>query len=75
MSFLFSIVRFFPYWALPFVLVLCETALFAKRRNRRKLMYGCAFFIFVFVVAVGSWFLYRGDLNSNDWVKDLVGET
>jgi hypothetical protein len=75
MNFLFSVVRFFPYWALPVVLVLAETALFAKRRNRRKLMWGCVFFVFVFLGVIGSWFIYRGDVNSNQWVKDFVGES
>jgi hypothetical protein len=75
MNFLFSVVRFFPYWGLPVVLVLAETTMFAKRRNRRKLMYGCLFFTLVFISAIGFWFFFRGDLNSNEWVKGLLGET
>ena len=74
MSFIFSMVRFFPYWALPIVLVLGETALFAKRRNRTKLMYGCIAFVLIFVLVIVAWFFFRGDLHSDDWVKGFIGE-
>lgn len=74
MTFIFSVVRFFPYWGLPIVLVLGETALFAKRRRRTKLMYGCLLFVLIFISMIMAWFYFRGDLHSDDWVKGLFGE-
>jgi hypothetical protein len=71
---IFALVRFFPYWAIPVILVLVETALFAKRRRRTGLMIACLTFAVLFVLTVGVWFYYRGDVHSDHWVREVFGD-
>ena len=72
MHWLFFTLRFFPYWALPLVLVLWETGVYYKRRNigRGKLI--CWGVDFLLIVAICSWFFFRGDVHSDDWVKSFL---
>jgi hypothetical protein len=75
MSAYFAILRYFPYWAIPLVLVAFETALFARRKGRRALMVSCLFFALFAVTAVVAWFYFRGDLHSNDWVRETFSDS
>jgi hypothetical protein len=74
MSAYFAILRYFPYWAIPLVLVAFETALFARRKGRRALMISCLFFALFAVAAVAGWFYFRGDLHSNDWIRETLSD-
>jgi hypothetical protein len=75
MSAYFAILRYFPYWAIPLVLVAGETALFARRKGRRSLMISCLLFALFTVVAIFAWFYFRGDLHSNDWVRQTLSDS
>jgi hypothetical protein len=75
MSAYFAILRYFPYWAIPLVLVACETALFARRKGRRSLMISCLLFAVFTLAAVGAWFYFRGDLHSNDWIRETISDS
>ena len=74
MHWLFAMVRFFPYWALPIALVLLETGVYFKRWKRWKPQFLCWGIAVVFLLAIGTWFFYRGDMNSDQWVRMMTGD-
>ena len=65
---LFSIVRFYPYWALPVAIILAETGFYFRRREKPARFY---FFGFsgLLVLGIACWFVFRGDINSDAWVR------
>jgi hypothetical protein len=72
MHWIFSLIRFFPYWALPLVLMGFETGVYYKRRNRKKSQFICWGVSGVLMVSICIWFLYRGDVHSDRWVQSFL---
>lgn len=70
MHFLYSVLRFFPFWVLPTAFILAEIGLFFRRRKSRLqfTFFGLAGFLFLLTLL---WFGFRGDLYSDQWLNAL----
>ena len=67
----FIAIRFYPYWAVPVGIVFLELARHFRRKNKFNQWpcMGVAGGLFLLVVL---WFGFRGDLNSDHWVRALL---
>ncbi|OFZ21061.1 MAG: hypothetical protein A2X94_06945 [Bdellovibrionales bacterium GWB1_55_8] len=72
MRFLFTALRFFPYWAIPVAFILADLGLHFRRKNNRVFvpLWSASGLL---VVLVLLWFVFRGDKNSDLWVRALIG--
>ena len=73
MESMITIVKFYPYWALPVAFVLFETGMFAKRHRKKgvdKAAFGLMGSLLILLVL---WVAMRGDLNSVRWVMSWYG--
>jgi energy-coupling factor transporter transmembrane protein EcfT len=68
---LFSMVRFYPYWALPVAIIAAETGFYFRRREKPVRFYFFAFSALL-VLGLAGWFFFRGDVNSDAWVRALT---
>jgi hypothetical protein len=69
---LFAIVRYFPLWALPVGFLSIELGIALKRRGYKAAAI-CLFLNCVALVSMsGLWIFFRGDRNSDDWVRWLL---
>lgn len=71
-SWIYAGVRMFPYWGIPLVILCLELT----RHFRRRLSPFQWFFGFVSVLCamlIGVWFAFRGDLHSDEWVRNWLG--
>jgi hypothetical protein len=68
----FTIARIYPYWAFPLAIVLAELGIFFKRRKNSTRSYFCWASVVVLGIGFFLWFYYRGDLNSDQWVRSMV---
>lgn len=67
-----SIVRMFPYWAIPVMIFSLEMCRYFHRRlSPFKWFFG--FVSVVLALLVGVWFAFRGDLHSDEWVRGWLG--
>lgn len=74
MHWVFATVRFFPYWALPLVLVFFETGVYFKRRNKKRRWAACWAVMVLLFAGIGTWFAFRGDVHSDQWVKTALNQ-
>lgn len=67
---LYVLARIYPWWAIPLVVVLGELGFFFRRRRSKKQR---IFWIGALALILGLilWFYYRGDLNSDQWVRTV----
>jgi hypothetical protein len=68
MAIIYKIVRFFPFWALPLCLVLFDLGVFYRRKHSPAQRFFW-FMVVLLVLLSLLWFVFRGDLNSEKWVK------
>lgn len=68
-----TLVRFFPYWALPVAFVFAEVGLFARRHQRRGLDLAAFGVALCLVILTGLWLFKRGDLYAMEWVMRWHG--
>ncbi|MBI4924390.1 MAG: hypothetical protein HY843_00580 [Bdellovibrio sp.] len=68
MHILFAAARFFPFWGFMFALIFFELGRFFRRKDS-KLQYSCFLAAIVFLGFVGSWFYFRGDMHSDNWIR------
>ncbi|MCM2322176.1 MAG: hypothetical protein NDJ90_02835 [Oligoflexia bacterium] len=70
---LFLLARTFPWWAVPMALVVGQlTVFFWRRRSPMRFFFGGATLTLLFSAAL--WIIYRGDLHSDRWVRNLFLE-
>jgi hypothetical protein len=71
MHWIFAALRFYPYWALPAALLCFELGVFFRRRlsSIEWAFWGAVGF---FVVSTLLWFGFRGDVNSDRWLKAIL---
>ena len=70
MAAIFLMVKFVPFWAVPLALVVGDVGWHLhKRRNR--LEYVCYIAALCLISLAGIWLYYRGDVNSDKWLKSL----
>lgn len=71
MYLLFALLRFYPYWALPLALVIGEIGVHLRRRKSPLQKY-CWAWVGILGFTTILWFAFRGDVNSDKWVKALM---
>lgn len=71
MRWIFIIARFLPYWAAPSAVVLFELGRHFRRRKspNQWSAFGASAFLILLTLL---WFVFRGDLYSDHWVKILL---
>jgi hypothetical protein len=71
MRWLFVAFRFYPYWALPLGLLFFEMGVHFRRR-KMPIQWACwSGFSILFGLTL-LWFVFRGDLNSDEWARALL---
>lgn len=70
MHLFYVLLKSFPYYAVPSVVILIELARHFRRRASRA-QYLCLAIAGGLVLLVISWFIFRGDLNAEHWAKAL----
>ena len=73
MRFIYLLARTFPYWALAVAVVLFQLAVFFRRRQS-KLQYSLGGIIGFLILGTIAWFVFRGDLYSDHWIRALAGD-
>ena len=68
MRYFFLLIRIYPYWALPCILVFVELAIFYRRRASRNQLYFWALSLMLLGLLC-LWVLYRGDLYAERWIS------
>jgi len=72
MHIVYALARTYAYWALPVAFVVAEIGLFFRRR-KSPIQYYCwtavGFIGFTWIL----WIALRGDLNSDTWLRSLIG--
>jgi len=67
----FTLARFYPYWALPVILVVIELGIFFRRRAS-SLQWGVFTLAGILLFMVLLWFGFRGDIHSDAWIKSFL---
>lgn len=70
MHVIFSVVKFYPILAIGSSMALLQLGLHFKRRSSNW-QYFCLAAIIILLGGVVVWSIYRGDLNSDDWVRNF----
>ena len=69
---IYTAVRIFPAWAIPIAFIFWELGVYFRRRAEPS-QHICWGIVGLFSVATLLWVFFRGDLNSDIWVRALVG--
>ncbi len=70
MHHVYFFMRIYPYWALPLALVMGQLGLHFRRRKFRMQYSFWAMIVFLVVTSV-AWIAYRGDTQSEQWVRSF----
>lgn len=68
MHFLFLAVRFYPWWAIPTAVIIAQLGGHFVRTGS-KLRFPCFGIAGAIGMSVVLWAIFRGDLNSDHWVR------
>ncbi|OFZ54142.1 MAG: hypothetical protein A2428_17730 [Bdellovibrionales bacterium RIFOXYC1_FULL_54_43] len=68
MRFLYIVIRFLPYWAIPLAFTIAEVGVFFRRKQDR-MQYFCWVVSAGLVLTVILWIAARGDIHSDAWVR------
>lgn len=72
MLYLYTALKVYPFWAIPIAMILAELAIFLKRR-RSPSQFPFWSLVSFFLITSLLWFVFRGDIYSDQWVKTLSG--
>ena len=69
----YTMMRLFPFWAVPLALVCGEIGMFYYRKQSwiRYYIWSVGGFL---VLATLLWLIFRGDLYSDQWMNYLTGK-
>lgn len=70
MRLLYLAFRTFPFWSFPLMLIMGELGRHFYR-NKSKVQYVCWAVVVSIIALTTLWFVYRGDLHSDQWVRQL----
>ena len=73
MYYLFFLAKVYPVFALSCAFVIAELGLYFHRKKGRTRYY-CWGISFLLVASAVCWFVFRGDLNSDQWIGRLIGK-
>jgi hypothetical protein len=69
MHVIFTLVRLLPYWVLTLAFAFVEFGVFFKRRRHRVKQFACWTVAALLLATIVAWFVFRGDLHSDAWVR------
>jgi putative effector of murein hydrolase len=72
MEYVFLMARLFPYWMIPLSISIFEVGLNLKRRKNRFFLLPWSTCVMMILLVI-LWIFFRGDLNSDTWVKEIFG--
>jgi uncharacterized membrane protein len=71
MHVVFALARLYPFWAVPFAIVVAQLGLFFRRKARAS-QWSCWAVSFFLMLGVALWIAFRGDLHSDEWVRAIL---
>ncbi len=71
MHWLYTVVQIFPFFAIPAALAAGEVGIFFWRK-KSKYQYLFWALTFIFLSLSVLWGINRGDLHSNEWVRNYI---
>jgi hypothetical protein len=72
MHLIFLLARVYPYWALAVAILMLQVAIFYRRR-KDKLQWTFVGVAGCLMLGILAWFIFRGDLYSDNWVRFVTG--
>ena len=69
---IYFIARLYPFIVIPLVVIFIELGFFL-RRQRSSVQHVCWLLSLFCVSSAVLWIVFRGDLNSDQWVRALLG--
>jgi hypothetical protein len=70
---LFILGRAFPYWSIPTLLAFFQFGVFFRRRNEKP-QYFCWFMVAALLYMTLYWFIARGDIHSDQWIREWLAD-
>ncbi|MCC7441667.1 MAG: hypothetical protein IT285_08540 [Bdellovibrionales bacterium] len=70
MPFLHTLLRLYPFWAVPLGLLLIEIGVFLKRRRTSGHIQSWVGAGFLLATSI-AWMVMRGDRYSDDWLRRM----
>jgi ABC-type polysaccharide transport system permease subunit len=71
MSILYLVIKLYPLFGLSMA-ILCIDLTRTYRRRLNSIWVGFAIFAVLFIASVILWVFFRGDLNSEKWIRALI---
>jgi uncharacterized membrane protein YfcA len=73
MNIIYALVRLFPFWAIPGCFILFQLGNHLRRKGDKlfRMLWGL---IAIFIALLVLWFVFRGDLHSDHWVRTVLGD-
>ncbi len=68
---IYTFARIYPYVALALAIILFELGIYFHRRMSKLRFFVWALTVLV-VIGIILWLVFRGDINSDKWVDELV---
>lgn len=72
MNLIFTLMLYYPVWAVPTALAAGQLGIHYKRRKSLS-QYFFWFFMALLLGTSGAWVYYRGDENGAQWLRDTFG--
>lgn len=69
---IYAIARFYPFWAIPLAVIIFQIGVHFRRRARPA-QWTCFAMVGVLILTGIAWLVYRGDMNSDRWVRRVQG--
>ncbi len=69
MHWLFMLGKSYPYWAIALLLAFFQFGVFFRRRKEWP-QYLCGMMVLTLFVTTILWFVYRGDIHSDEWIYE-----
>jgi len=72
MNLIFTLILYYPVWAVPVALAAIQLGVHYRRRKSRNQFF-CWFLAFLMLASSGAWVYYRGDAKGAQWLRDTFG--
>ena len=72
MNWIFTLMVYYPVWAVPLALASGQLGIHFKRRKVLT-QYLFWFLMVLLLGSSGAWVYYRGDVNGAHWLRDTFG--
>jgi hypothetical protein len=70
MRFVYVLARLYPYLAVAFIIALTQLGIYFRRKRMNAQWY-CWGVSAILGIGIIAWFVMRGDLNTDEWLRSL----